>query len=123
MQKTTEMVKALADRNRLRIVGMLMQERELCACQITELLGVTGATASRHLAQLVHAGILQSRKDGRWMHYRLTAGDRRLQPLLGWLQGELADSAEYQADCRELAALMECNPAAICRRQRGRKTR
>jgi len=50
MKNTVSLLKALSDQNRLRVVAALLSEPELCACQIKELLNVTGATVSRHLA-------------------------------------------------------------------------
>lgn len=62
MEKVLSIMKALSDANRLRIVSALMAFDELCACQITELLQVSGATVSRHLALLVNAEVLESRR-------------------------------------------------------------
>ena len=66
MEWMTSIFKALSDRNRLRAVSPLMQVNELCACQITERLQVTGATASRHMGVLISAGLVCRKKDGRW---------------------------------------------------------
>ncbi len=52
-------LKAMSDKNRLRILRALLTHEELCACQITEFLEVAGATASRHLSLMVNAGILK----------------------------------------------------------------
>ena len=57
MKTQLEQLKALSDRNRLRVVAALMNTSELCACQISELLGVSGATASRHMDLLIRAGL------------------------------------------------------------------
>jgi ArsR family transcriptional regulator len=64
--------KALADRTRLRILGLL-SAGEVCVCHIHESLGVPQPTASRHLAYLRRAGLVTARKDGLWVHYRLAA--------------------------------------------------
>lgn len=71
MNRLTAIFKALSDRNRLRIVSALMKCDELCACQVTELIQVTGATASRHMGVLISSDLVGSRKDGRWVYYRL----------------------------------------------------
>ncbi len=57
MDDLLSILKALSDKNRLRIFCALLSYEELCACQITEFLQVTGATASRHLSIMVNAGI------------------------------------------------------------------
>jgi ArsR family transcriptional regulator len=76
MIQTVELFKALSDMNRLRIVVALGRYEELCACQITELLQVTGATVSRHLGVLQHAGVLKSRKEGRFLLSSRSSGGR-----------------------------------------------
>ncbi|MBM4152741.1 MAG: winged helix-turn-helix transcriptional regulator [Kiritimatiellaceae bacterium] len=107
MKTPLEILKALSDRNRLRVVAALMHNTELCACQLVELLGVSGATASRHMELLIRAGLVQSRKDGRWVHYRLHAA---VAPqLIQWLETELTHSAEIQADVQKLKQITGCN--------------
>jgi ArsR family transcriptional regulator, arsenate/arsenite/antimonite-responsive transcriptional repressor len=61
---------ALADATRLRILGLLANG-EVCVCNIHEALRVPQPTASRHLAYLRRTGLVQTRRDGVWMHYRL----------------------------------------------------
>jgi ArsR family transcriptional regulator len=100
--------KALSDGNRLRVFSVLLQDRELCACEITELLGVTGATVSRHMHLLEEAGLVTSRKSGRWVHYR-TAPD--LSPALrAWLTESLQDSEFLAEDLKRLSAPLSCSP-------------
>src|SRR5687767_12254128 len=62
--------KALADRTRLRILGLLAAG-EVCVCDIHESLGLPQPTTSRHLAYLRRAGLVTTRKEGLWVHYRL----------------------------------------------------
>lgn len=64
---------ALADPTRLRILAMLAggSGAELCVCHIHDSLGVSQPTASRHLAYLRRAGLVEARRAGVWMHYRL----------------------------------------------------
>ena len=64
--------RAFSDRTRLRILNLLLR-RELCVCDIVDTLGVPQPTASRHLAYLRKARLVESRKDGLWMYYRLAA--------------------------------------------------
>ncbi len=64
----SEVYKALADDNRLRILNILA-ERELCVCEIEEVLGITQSNASRHLNKLRQAGIIVSRKEAQWIYY------------------------------------------------------
>jgi ArsR family transcriptional regulator len=62
--------RAFSDRTRLRILKLL-RAHEMCVCEIVDVLGVPQPTASRHLAYLRRAGLVQARKDGLWHHYRL----------------------------------------------------
>ena len=118
MNRILSIVRVLSDRNRLRILMALMEHEELCACQITELLQVTGATASRHLMLMVNAGLLESRKDGRWVYYRIAGPDAN-RPLLQWLRRELAGTTELSADRKFLSEILTYEPEEICRKQRG----
>ena len=106
MKQPLEQLKALSDRNRLRVVAALTKQHELCACHIAELLQVTGATASRHMDLLIRSGLVQSRKDGRWVHYRLA--DQFPEPLLNWLRTELKTDSGIKADCRKLMEITGC---------------
>jgi len=63
-------VKALADENRLRVLCAL-RDREVCVCEITALLKLAPSTVSKHMAVLRQAHLVEGRKDGRWMYYRL----------------------------------------------------
>ncbi len=64
--------KALADRTRLRILALLAGG-EVCVCHIHESLRIPQPKASRHLAYLKRAGLIDGRKDGLWVHYRLAS--------------------------------------------------
>ena len=63
-------LKALADPTRLRILALL-SGGEVCVCHIHEALNVPQSTASRHLAYLRRAGLVEARRDGMWVHYSL----------------------------------------------------
>lgn len=121
MKSTLSILKALADRNRLRIMSALIDHNELCACQITELLDITAASASRHLSLLVNAELLDSRKAGRWVYFRLHSHPGKHHPMIQWLKSELDLSEEVQEDRRRLKSILSEDPETICRRQRGEK--
>jgi ArsR family transcriptional regulator len=65
-----KLFKALADGNRLRIVALL-SHGELCVCHVQEALGLSQPNASRQLAVLRNAGVVESRRQGTWTYYRL----------------------------------------------------
>jgi ArsR family transcriptional regulator len=62
--------KALADATRLRILGLLLTG-EICVCDLHEALKIPQPKASRHLAYLRRAGLVETRREGLWVHYRL----------------------------------------------------
>jgi ArsR family transcriptional regulator, arsenate/arsenite/antimonite-responsive transcriptional repressor len=63
--------KALADETRIQMLALLLERRELCVCHLERSLDITQSKASRHLRYLLNAGLLQDRREGVWMHYRL----------------------------------------------------
>lgn len=69
MREFLAITKALSDESRVRAL-MALTGGELCVCQIIDLLGLAPSTVSRHMAILHQAGLVQARKDGRWMYYR-----------------------------------------------------
>ena len=71
--------RALADRTRLRILGLLLTG-EVCVCDIHESLRVSQPKVSRHLAYLRRAGLVATRRDGQWIHYRIA---EQADPVLG----------------------------------------
>ncbi|MBA3565559.1 MAG: winged helix-turn-helix transcriptional regulator [Actinobacteria bacterium] len=68
--------KALADRNRLRILNVLLEAggEEVCVCEFQPTLGIAQPTVSHHLKQLVRAGLLEREKRGTFAYYRVTPG-------------------------------------------------
>jgi ArsR family transcriptional regulator len=71
MEITVEYNKIFSDKTRLSIIMALLIQPELCVCQLLDLLDLKGATLSAHLSKMVHAKVLQARKDSRWIFYRL----------------------------------------------------
>lgn len=67
----TELFKQLSDETRLRCIMLLQSEAELCVCELTYALGVSQPKISRHLAHLRQSGLVQDRRAGQWIHYRL----------------------------------------------------
>lgn len=70
MNKMAEMYKALGDETRLEIVTMLFG-KELCVCDIIDACAKSQPAISHHLRILKQAGLLQDRKDGKWVFYRI----------------------------------------------------
>ena len=74
LEALTTVYAALADPTRLRILSLL-GDGEICVCHIHASLDVPQPTASRHLAYLRKSGLVEARRDGIWMHYRLAVQD------------------------------------------------
>ena len=121
MREFLGIVKALADRNRLRVLYAL-RDRELCVCQITELIGLAQSTVSKHMAILHQARLVESRKDGRWIHYRLAGDDAApaVRKAISWACDHLAGLPEIQEDIKRLKGILMLDPETLCKRQNGR---
>ena len=122
MEQITALLKALADRNRIKIVIALREAGSLCACQLSEFLGVSAPTVSRHLGILRRAGLISSRKDGRWVHYCLakeTPSARKGRPVITWLDEQASNSITVKEELARLREILRWPREEICRRQRG----
>lgn len=94
---------ALADPTRLRLLN-LMAGRELCVCYLVEVLRQSQPKISRHLAYLRKAGIVAARREGKWMHYRITRpADAGAAAILDAVLGSLRDDRQMQADLTRLS--------------------
>ena len=107
MKEFIKLMKALRAPNRVKIVKML-QHGKLCVCEIQAASGISQPTASKDLKILEEAGLLNSRKEGLWVHYRLDNGSRSpyVAAILGnlkhWLEGapEITEITERLPDIR-----------------------
>ena len=120
MKDFLNITKALADENRLRML-MAFQGGELCVCQITELMGLAMSTVSKHLSLLYQAGLVNARKEGRWMYYSLpgkgTATTGRA--AVAWVRRSLADNERIAQDAKQLKKVMAMDLRKLCKRQCG----
>jgi ArsR family transcriptional regulator len=108
MKTEARLFKSLADETRLKILWLLMDQEELCVCDIMRTLGITQSKASRHLRYLFNAGLVTDRREGVWMNYGLAVppgnnGEKFLQ-LLGEM---LAAAPEAQTLRDKLAAWLK----------------
>ena len=111
-------LKALADENRVRILWAL-QGRELCVCQIVELLGLAQSTVSKHVSILHHARLVDSRKEGRWMFYRVADGDSPVEAreIAATVCRLLAGSPEAGEDAKRMKQILKVDRDELCRKQ------
>jgi DNA-binding transcriptional ArsR family regulator len=117
MRELMAVTKALADENRVRTL-MALRDGELCVCQITELFDLAPSTISKHLSILHDAGLVSSRKEGRWIYYRIEArGSTAGREAFRWLEKSLARNPQIADDARLLAKILKMDPAELCKRQ------
>lgn len=96
--------RALADPTRLRLLN-LIANREICVCYFVEILRISQPKVSRHLAYLRRAGIVASRREGKWMHYRLVAPkDEAAASILRETLKHLQRKSEMRRDVSRLSS-------------------
>ncbi|OGS36824.1 MAG: hypothetical protein A2293_04130 [Elusimicrobia bacterium RIFOXYB2_FULL_49_7] len=90
MKEIIAIAKALSDENRVKAL-VLLCNREICVCQIVEFLKLAPSTVSKHMSILKAAGLVESRKDERWMYYRLAHKEvtPAVSDILNWLTSHL----------------------------------
>lgn len=94
---------ALADRTRLRLLN-LMRDGEVCVCFFAETLDTNNPKISRHLSYLKRAGLVSGRRDGKWMHYRISEPtNKKANELFANLMEMLKDDKVMQSDRKQLA--------------------
>jgi len=101
--------RALADKTRLRLLNLIGND-EVCVCFFVEILKTNQPKISRHLAYLRRAGIVDARREGQWMHYRIVQpadpdAARVLKDVMSWL----ANDSEMQRDRQRLVKIC-CAP-------------
>ena len=114
MKPFIKVMKALSDPNRVKIIKML-QQRVLCVCELKAALNLAQPTVSKHLKLLEEAGLVESDKDGLWVNYRLTDGNR--SPYAATVLGNLR---HWLNEDRQIADLIEKLPSIrredVCKR-------
>jgi ArsR family transcriptional regulator, arsenate/arsenite/antimonite-responsive transcriptional repressor len=118
VREVMAVLKALADETRLRIF-LALSGGELCVCQIVELTRLAPSTVSKHMAILNQARLVDGRKEGRWMFYRLagkdtTAAARRIAALIPEL---LVSDASIREDAKRLKQITKMDKEALCQKQ------
>ena len=103
---------ALADPTRLRLLN-LIADREICVCYLVEILRISQPKVSRHLAYLRRAGMVASRREGKWMHYRLRMpGDEGTSAVLREVLRRLAAIPAMRRDASRLTSAC-CTPQSL----------
>lgn len=118
MREVMAVVKALADETRMRIL-MALRPGDICVCQIVELLGLAPSTVSKHMTILKHARLVESRKQGRWMFYRLA--DKNVPVAAGRMTVLMAEllngDPRLRQDARQLKQILKMDRDELCGKQ------
>lgn len=114
MRELVKVFKALADKNRLRILKML-QHKKMCVCELSAALGITRPSVSKHLALMKEAGLVLDERNGQWIDYRLC--DEHINDYAPVIQSHLSewinDDSKIREDIRNIKKL---NRETICKR-------
>lgn len=110
--------KALADESRVRIL-LALEPGELCVCQIVELLQLAPSTVSKHVSILKQARLAESRKEGRWMFYRLASADgtAEAKELAALVFRLTVNDPRRREDARRLKQILKMDRDELCRKQ------
>jgi ArsR family transcriptional regulator len=94
-----QLFKTLSDPTRLRLLNLLACG-ETCVCELTDTLRVVQPKVSRHLARLKRAGLVEARREGKWMHYRTRHGDPLVRHVLLGLRQWMANDQKMKSERR-----------------------
>ncbi len=112
LQPVSALFKALGDETRLRVVALLAHG-ELCVCHLESALELSQPAVSRHLAVLKNAGVVEARRDGNWIHYRLAP---QADPHRGrQLRALVREFANEKDVARDVARLVKAQGPVSCR--------
>jgi len=108
-----KVMKALSDPNRVKIIKLL-QQKNMCVCELQGALGIAQPTVSKHLKTLEEAGLVDYQKDGLWVNYHLTDGTTPYAAsVLGNLKHWLDDDPEISELVKKIPLL---DRAELCRK-------
>jgi ArsR family transcriptional regulator len=107
--------KALSDETRVRAFAAL-RHGELCVCQIIALLRLAPSTVSKHMSILKQAGLVASRKDGRWVHYRLPGREasKNVRDAKAWALAALEGSPQVIDDDAQMKRILKQPLGKVC---------
>lgn len=96
MKNTLKILKALSDKNRFRIV-MILKKRNMCVCELFDILNISAGTLSTHLNILKNAEIIKQEKDGRWIEYSLSE-NKIIIDLINYIENITVDRSIIEDD-------------------------
>lgn len=123
MNDLVTVANALSDMNRVRALCAL-QERELCVCRIIDLLHLAPSTVSKHMQILKQAGLVESRKEERWIYYRIVnnCSSTIINGALDWLFSVAKNDTIIKNDSRSLLSICSQSPESLCKKRQKRQS-
>lgn len=116
MQSEADLFKVLAEPTRLRLAVLLAVKGETCVCQLAQALDAPDFKISRHLGIMRSAGLVRARREGTWMHYKLSPARGRLEECLQECFREcLGSHKTVRADLKRLSK-------AICNKKKKKRS-
>jgi len=118
MRDFMAITKALADENRVRML-LALRRHELCVCQIVELMKLATSTVSKHMSILKSARLVESRKEGRWMYYRLPGKEApaAVRKAMEWAFEIVAKEPQALRDQIRLDDILKVDAHTLCMSQ------
>jgi ArsR family transcriptional regulator len=116
LKETARFFKVLADEARIQMLWLLLNQQELCVCDIMAVLEITQSKASRHLAALRNAGLVTDRKEGLWSYYSLRpVEDPDIQAQLKLLRASLSKRSDAKQLLKKLNTWLKAKKSGgIC---------
>ena len=113
MRDLVKVFKALSDETRIRLLK-LVQQRELCVCELMQALNMTQSRVSRNLGILKDAGLVKDRRDGLWVHYSLNEESFNVyaEPVLELLKDWANDDEAVTGDLNSLSKAVKLSKSA-----------
>ena len=110
--------RALSDQNRVRTL-LALNGRELCVCQIIELLELAPSTVSKHMSILANARLVEGRQEGRWRYYRLAGDDApdEAREAIAWTFRSLSNTPQIRQDAERIEEILKIDPEVLCKAQ------
>lgn len=107
MREVVSIIRALADEGRIRIL-LALKEKELCVCQLVELLQLAPSTVSKHLSILKHVNLVEERKIAKFVYYRLAGSNAptAAKQIIKWLHSHLANDERVLEDGKKLEKIL-----------------
>ena len=114
MNKLVVVAKAFADPTRVRILAAL-RGGELCVCELSDALDVTQSTLSTHLQVIRDAGLVQTRRDGKWIYYAVRPeSGQLLESVFGFFATTVKKDPAIRHDQQQLAARLKERKGGAC---------